>query len=137
YELQDWFDFKIPRTKIAADFIEKALNDDHNFNTKPTAKVVWIGGKPSTEFFTKSKKGNTWEMASLTFHDKKESFTIQTNKIEGEWLASILEKIHISNEKVFSFAEVKTDFEAEMENFELFWYSKPVNTLRGFGLLVL
>ncbi|MCX3265278.1 B12-binding domain-containing radical SAM protein [Pedobacter agri] len=137
YELQDWFDFKIPRTKIAADFIERALNDDHNFNTKPTAKVVWIGGKPSTEFFTKSKKGNTWEMASLTFHDKKESFTIQTNKIEGEWLASILEKIHISNEKVFSFAEVKTDFEAEMENFELFWYSKPVNTLRGFGLLVL
>jgi len=137
YELQDWFDFKIPRTKIAADFIERALNDDHNFNTKPTAKVVWIGGKPSTDFFTKSKKGNTWEMASLTFHDKKESFTIQTNKIEGEWLASILEKIHISNEKVFSFAEVKTDFEAEMENFELFWYSKPVNTLREFGLLVL
>jgi len=137
YELQDWFDFKIPRTKIAADFIERALNDDHNFNTKPTAKVVWIGGKPSTEFFTKSKKGNTWEMASLTFHDKKESFTIQTNKIEGEWLASILEKIHISNEKVFSFAEVKTDFEAEMENFELFWYSKPINTLREYGLLVL
>lgn len=137
YELQDWFDFKIPRTKIAADFIERALNDDHNFNTKPTAKVVWIGGKPSTEFFTKSKKGNTWEMASLTFHDKKESFTIQTNKIEGDWLASILDKIHISNEKVFSFAEVKTDFEAEMENFELFWYSKPINTLREFGLLVL
>ncbi|WP_316849030.1 B12-binding domain-containing radical SAM protein [Pedobacter agri] len=137
YELQDWFDFKIPRTKIAADFIERALNDDHNFNTKPTAKVVWIGGKPSTEFFTKSKKGNTWEMASLTFHDKKESLTIQTNKIEGEWLASILEKIHISKKKVFSFAEVKTDFEAEMENFELFWYSKPVNTLREFGLLVL
>lgn len=137
YELQDWFDFKIPRTKISANFIEHALKDDDHFNTKPTAKVVWIGGKPSAEFFTKSKKGNTWEMASLTFHDKRESFTVQTNKIEGEWLVSILEKIHISNEKVFSFAEVKADFETEMENFELFWYSKPVNTLREFGLLVL
>ena len=137
YELQDWFDFKIPRTKIADDFIERALNDENNFNTKPTAKVVWIGGKPSAEFFTKSKKGNTWEMASLTFHDKKESFTVQANKMEGEWLVSILEKIHISKEKVFSFAEVKADFETEMENFELFWYSKPVNTLREFGLLVL
>lgn len=137
YELQDWFDFKIPRTKIADDFIERALNDDNNFNTKPTAKVVWIGGKPSAEFFTKSKKGNTFEMASLTFHDKKESFTVQANKMEGEWLVSILEKIHISKEKVFSFAEVKADFETEMENFELFWYSKPVNTLREFGLLVL
>ncbi|MCZ4222846.1 B12-binding domain-containing radical SAM protein [Pedobacter rhodius] len=137
YELQDWFDFKIPKTKIPTDFIERALNDDDNFNTKPTAKVVWIGGKPSAEYFTKSKKGNTWEMASLTFNDKRESFTIQTNKNEGEWLVSILEKIHISNDKVYTFAEVKADFEAKMENFELFWYSKPINTLREFGLLVL
>jgi len=137
YELQDWFDFKIPRTKIQVDFIERALNDDDNFNIKPTAKVVWIGGKPSSEHFTKSKKGNSWEMASLTFHDKKQSFTVQTNRSEGEWLVSILEKVHISNEKVYTFAEVKADFEIEMENFELFWYSKPVNTLREFGLLVL
>ncbi|WP_316797548.1 B12-binding domain-containing radical SAM protein [Pedobacter agri] len=137
YKLQDWFDFKIPNTKIQADFIEMALNDDDNFNTKPTAKVVWIGGKPSAEYFTKSKKENSWEMASLTFHDKRESFVVQTNKKEGEWLVSILGKIHISNEKVYSFAEVKADFETEMENFELFWYSKPINTLREFGLLVL
>jgi len=137
YELQDWFDFKIPGTKIQPNFIERALNDDDNFNTKPTAKVVWIGGRPSADYFTKSKKGRTWEMAALTFHDKRESLTIQMNKNEGEWLVSILEKIHISNDKVYTFAEVKTDFETGMENFELFWYSKPINTLRGIGLLVL
>ncbi|WP_316737280.1 B12-binding domain-containing radical SAM protein [Pedobacter aquatilis] len=137
YELQDWFDFKIPRTKIPADFIEKALNEENNFNTKPTAKVVWLGSKPDTEYFTKTKKGNSWEMASLTFHDKKESFTIQTNKSEGEWLVSILDKIKVSGDKIYSFQEVKIDFEREMENFELFWYSKPINTLREFGLLIL
>ena len=137
YELQDWFDFKIPRTKIPKDFIEKALNEENHFNTKPTAKVVWLGSKADAEFFTKTKKGNSWEMASITFHDKKESFTIQTNKNEGEWLVSILEKVKVSAEKIYSFQEVKTDFESEMENFELFWYSKPVNTLRDFGLLVL
>lgn len=144
YELQDWFDFKIPRTKIPADFIQSALNDDEpltpeggRFSIKPTAKVVWIRGKPSAEYFTKSKKGNTWEMASLTFHDKRESFTIQTNKNEGKWLVSILEKISVSGDKIYSFQEVKIDFETQMENFELFWYSKPVNTLREFGLLVL
>ena len=137
YELQDWFDFKIPRTKIPKDFIEKALNEENHFNTKPTAKVVWLGSQADAEFFTKTKKGNSWEMASITFHDKKESFTIQTNKNEGEWLVSILEKVKVSAEKIYSFQEVKTDFESEMENFELFWYSKPVNTLRDFGLLVL
>ncbi len=137
YELQDWFDFKIPRTKIPANFIEKALIDSDQFTTKPTAKVVWIGGKPFADYFTKSKKGNTWEMASLTFHDKKETFAIQTNKKEGEWLTAILNKISVSNEKVYTFQEVKADFEQEMENFELFWYSKPINTLRAYGLLVL
>ncbi|RZK91617.1 MAG: radical SAM protein, partial [Pedobacter sp.] len=137
YELQDWFDFKIPRTKIPTDFIERAINEDNNFNTKPTAKVVWLGSNPDAEYFTKTKKGNSWEMASITFHDKKESFTIQTNKNEGEWLVSILEKIKVSGDKIYSFQEVKADFEFEMENFELFWYSKPINTLREFGLLVL
>ncbi|WP_131537854.1 B12-binding domain-containing radical SAM protein [Pedobacter nototheniae] len=137
YELQDWFDFKIPRTKIPADFIEKALNDDDGFNTKPTAKIVWLGGKPEIESFTKSKKGNSWEITALTFQNKKDSFTIQTNKNEGFWLASILEKVSISNDKVYTFLEVKTDFETNFEDFELFWYSKPINVLRDAGLLVL
>jgi len=137
YELQDWFDFKIPRTKIPADFIESALNEDHNFSTKSTAKVVWLGTRPEIDFFTKTKKGNSWEMASLTFHDKKETFTIQTNKNEGIWLNAILDKISIDSEEVITFQEVKNNYEMEMENFELFWYSKPVNRLREFGLLVL
>ncbi len=137
YELQDWFDFKIPKTKIHPDFIFNALEEQNDFNTKPNAKVVWLGGKPSAESFTKSKKGRSWEMMSLTFHDKKESFTIQTNKEEGEWLVEILKKITVSNSKNYTFQEVKNDFETTLEDFELFWYSKPVNTLREFGLLVL
>ncbi|WP_343695150.1 radical SAM protein [Flavobacterium sp.] len=139
YELQDWFDFKIPKTKIHPDFIFNALEEQNDFSTKPNAKVVWLGGKPSVEIFTKSKKGRSWEMMSLTFHDKKESFTIQTSKEEGEWLIDILSKISISNTKNYTFQEVKNDFEnqASLEDFELFWYSKPINTLREFGLLVL
>ena len=73
------------------------LQEETNFNIKPTAKIVWLGGKPSIETFTKSKKGNSWEMMTLTFHDKKESFTIQTNKTEGEWLVEMLQKISVSN----------------------------------------
>lgn len=137
YPLQDWFEFKIPKTKIPEDFIYDALHAEEDFKIKPTAKIVWLGGKPSIEFFTKSKKGNSWEMMSLTFHDKKESFNIQVNKNEGEWLAEMLKKISVSNSKTYSFNELKTDFETELEDFELFWYSKPIHTLRDFGLLVL
>lgn len=142
YELQDWFDFKIPKTKISPDFIFNALQEEEDFNIKPTAKIVWLGGKPLIEYFTKSKKGNSWQMLSLTFHDKKESFVIQTGKNEGEWLVEMLEKISVHTIPLLgvrglTFKEIKTDFETDFENFELFWYSKPVNTLRDFGLLIL
>ncbi len=137
YELQDWFDFKIPKTKIPHDFIENALNEDNNFNTKPNAKIVWLGGKPEISSFTKSKKGNSWEMMSLTFHDKKEAFTIQTNKNEGEWLVALLHKISVYNDKQLTFQQIKTEFELDLEDFELFWFSKPILTLKEYGLLQL
>ena len=137
FELQEWFDFKIPRTTIKDDFIFNALEEANDFNIKPTAKIVWLGGKPAVDYFTKSKKGNSWEMVSLTFHDKKESFTIQTNKLEGEWLVTMLSKIAVSSAKTFIFQELKTDFETHLEDFELFWYAKPIHTLREFRLLVL
>ena len=136
YELQEWFEFKIPKTKIHPDFIAIALEKEEDFNIRPTAKIVWLGGTPLVEHFTKSKKGNSWQMISLTFHDKKESFTIQTAKNDGEWLLQMLDQTSVSKAKTYSFQEIKSDYETDMENFEMFWYSKPVNTLREFGLLV-
>ncbi len=137
YALQDWFDFKIPRTKIPLDFISNALEQEEDFNIKPTAKIVWLGGRPVVDYFTKSKKGNSWEMVALTFYDKKESFTIQTNKNQGEWLVEMLLEISVSKSKIYSFQEIKSDFEIHFDDFELFWYSKPISTLSQFGLLVL
>lgn len=136
-KLQNWFDFKIPKVGVPADFIQKALTEESKFDTKPTAKVCWLGGNPDMQIFTKHKKGKSLEMAILTFHDKKESFSIQTSKAEGEWLASMLKRIAVSNEGVYTFQEIKVDFENTMEHFELFWYAKPIYTLRDFGLLVL
>ena len=137
YPLQDWFDFTIPKTKIARDHILNAVSTPDDFNIKPTAKIVWLGGKPSIEYFTKSKKGNAWEMATLTFHDKKQSFAIQANKPQADWLVSILEKIAAFQPKLYTFQDVKRDFELDKEDFELFWHSKPINILREHGLLVL
>lgn len=139
YPLQDWFDFKIPNTKIDSNFIYDCLQEEESqLQTKPNAKIIWIGGKPSVEIFTKSKKGNSWEMMKLTFHDKRESFNISVEKEKGEWLVLLLNKIHIANDKRMNYQEVKTDYDNfGFEEFELFWYSKPIFTLREYGLLVL
>ncbi|WP_394758190.1 B12-binding domain-containing radical SAM protein [Flavobacterium sp.] len=136
YTLQDWFDFKIPKTTIKPDFIYNSLEKEKNFNIKPSAKIVWIGGNPLTEIFTKSKKGNSWEMIKMTFHDKKETFVIDIEKEKGDWLLKTLEVISVHNDKKITFSALKTDFENRFDDFELFWYSKPINTLRNFGLLV-
>jgi Radical SAM superfamily len=138
YELQDWFDFKIPKTKTADDFIADCFvprND--NFNTKTTSKIIWIGGKPFCEDFAKSKKGNSWLMTKLTFHDKKQTFEILLEKEKADWLVAILETISVHKNNTTTFGQLKTNFETNFEDFELFWYSKPMNTLREFGLLVL
>jgi hypothetical protein len=137
YDLQDWFEFKIPRTKIADDFIVSCLEKETDFAIKPSAKVIWIGGKPISETFTKSKKGNSWEMMQLTFHDKVETFQISLEKEKAIWLIATLETTSILTEKTITFSQLKLDFEIHFEDFELFWYSKPINTLREFGLLVL
>jgi hypothetical protein len=137
YALQDWFDFTIPKTTIRPDFIYEALEEETNFSVKPNAKVIWLGGKPSVNSFTKTKKGTSWDMMRLTFYDKKETFEIQLSQREGEWLVTILDIISYSNSKTKQFQELKADYENELEDFELFWFSKPITTLKEFGLLVL
>ena len=138
FQLQDWFDFKVPRTKIPSDFIYNAIHEDDEMAIKPSAKVVWTGNVTTTNFFTKSKKGNSWQMASLTFHSKKDSFDIQTSKEHGIWLQELLSKISVNNSKIYTYQEVKSDYEkSDLEDFELFWFSRPIKTLRESGLLLL
>jgi hypothetical protein len=45
----------------------------------------------------------------------------------------MLAKIAVVNTKVLTFQEIKADFESNLEDFELFWHSKPINTLRIWG----
>jgi hypothetical protein len=137
YPLQDWFEFKIPSTTIPDDFIFNTLTEDADLSIKPNLKVVWIGGEPQVSDFVKTKKGNSWEMKEFKFHDKKETYSIQMNREEGDWLLETLNKVSISNSKIYTLQELKSDFELNFENFELFWFSKPMMTLRNFGLLMI
>ena len=116
---------------------QDVLLQESDFAIKPTAKITWLGGRPAMEFFMKNKKGRSFPMAALTFHDKKESFTVQTSEEQGRWLADFLAKTAVAN-GIMTFAQAKQSYEDTVDaDFELFWYSKPVYTLREYGLLVL
>lgn len=136
YPLQEWFDFKIPRTKVPKNYIENALLEDDEFMLKPSSKVIWLGKKPMVNYTSTTKKGQVFQTANLTFHDKKETFSIKLNQVQGDWLVEMLEKISTKNKKVYTFQEIKANYEAAgFEDFELFFYNKPVNVLRDYGLL--
>ncbi len=138
YPLQKWFEFKVPKPSVPPDFIAKALEEDVYTTAKPTAKVVWLGKAPLVETFVKSKKGQQWEMSSLTFQGKKDALNIKVNQPEGQWLANMLPQLSAANLKTYTLQEVKDSYEAAgLEDFELFWDNKPVNGLYKLGLLTL
>ena len=134
--LQDWFEFKIPKTKIHPDYIHDCLLEEENFSTKPNAKVIFTSSKPLMEFYTKSKKGNSWEMAELTFHEKTNVFKINLEKEKAIWLLETIDEISINSNKQFTFNQLKAKFELDFDNFELFWYSKPMQALKKNGVIL-
>ncbi|MEP7318560.1 MAG: radical SAM protein [Panacibacter sp.] len=134
--LNKWFDFKVPKTKVPPDYIAQALNEPEAVLYKPTAKIVWLGNNPVVEHFIKSKKGNQWQMVSLTFQSKRETVNIKTDELQGEWFAGMLEKLSVANLKTYTLQEVKESYEATgLEDFELFWDNKPISTMNKAGLL--
>jgi hypothetical protein len=136
--LHKWFDFKTPKTTIAPDYIAALLAEEEYAAKNLNTKLIWLGNKPKLETFTKSKKGNQWEMCSLSFETKKETFNIKVSQAEGLWLGSLIEKLSEQSDKLWTLQEVKANYEAAgLDDFELFWDNKPVNTLYKAGLLQL
>ena len=136
YPLQKWFDVKVPKTRIPPEYIAGILNEEEYAAPNPNSKIVWLGKQPSIETFTKSHKGNQWEMASLTFYGKCETINIKVDSAKGLWLADILQKLSVYNIKTWTWQEVKDNYEAAgFEDFELFWDNKPVSGLYRMGLL--
>ena len=136
--LQEWFEFKIPKTKIHPDYIHDCLLEEENFLIKPNAKIIFTGSKPLVEYFIKSKKGNSWEMATLTFHEKTNVFSITLEQDKADWLLKTLEEITLDKlNKTILINNIKNNFELNFADFEIFWYSKPMQTLKENGVILI
>lgn len=134
--LQKWFEFPIPKTTVNPDYIRNALAGSESLFYRPEAKVVWFGKAGAVEFYTQSKKGNSREMVSIYFHTIQNAVQLSFARSQGEWLLSVLPLLHINNLKSMTLAELKSLYEnAGLEDFELFWDNKPMNTMHKYGLL--
>lgn len=137
FPLQEWFDFKIPRTKVAPDYIVSVLENEAFPIFKSNQKVVWLGTKPMLEHFTKSKKGRTFEKARISVHSKNDLLQVEVDKEAGEWFVQFYNDLKVSSKGTLSFQQMKTSFEEQTnEDFEPFIFSKQGEQLRDFGLLI-
>jgi hypothetical protein len=92
---------------------------------------------PKTEIVQKSKKGSKWEVMNFTFQTLQGPYSINVDPDKGKWFLNLLPNISIHQQPHLSLQAVKADYEAAgLEDFELFWDNKPMNTMRKAGLLV-
>ena len=136
--LQKWFEEKVPKTKVTNSYMENILTEPELISFRPAAKVIYLGNAPRVEYFTQSKKGNSREMATVSFINKRNRQQIQLLKTQADWLIQLLPLLAVRNEKQFTLQQVKENYEAAgLEDFEMFWDNKPMNTLYLSGLLSL
>ncbi len=124
--LQEWFDFKIPRTQLPKNYIKRILAPSAEQMPKPNAKMVWLGPEP-----TRSKK-------YLLFSLGKEEVELEVTGKLGAWLMDTLPTFSLGSEKTGIFAEFETAFSnAGLGDFENFWEGEIATELREMGLLVI
>ena len=134
--LQEWFDFKIPRTTIHPDYIHDSLLEDEDFKFKGNSKVVFLTKNVIAENRIKNKKKYSGTYTLLTFHLKTNIVKVEMEKDKAEWLMNILEENSIESQKKPTAQQLKVQFEENFENFELFWFSKPMQQLKENGVIL-
>ena len=138
FPLQDWFEFKVPKTTVAPNYIQESIDEQSFEAASPSSKIVWLGGIPTIRNYTRKKKNKLFEMAELTFCNKKQDLVIQLKQQEGEWLSEQIPELSINNSNQTTFGELEKSFEQHTgDDFVIFWNSPVIKELREGGLLML
>jgi len=135
--LQDWFEFKIPGTIVAKTFIQQCLNTPDLIRTDPNSQLFWLGGTPMVKQVTVTKKGKSREIFQITIHDRTESLIDRLDLEKGSWVVNMLKEMSVDKELPIRFAQFKEAYEQQFEDFDLFWFSKPMTELKEHGLIAI
>ena len=134
--LQDWFDFKIPKTTIHPDYIHDCLLEEDQFSFKGNSKIIFLAKNVIAENYIKTKKQNSWAYTRITFHLRTNIVKVDLEQEKTEWLIKVLKENTFENPKRITLQQLKTQFEENFEDFELFWFSKPMQQLKENGIIL-
>lgn len=134
--LQEWFDFKIPRTTVHPDYIHDALLENDDFTFKGNSKIAFLAKNVIAENRIKTKKKYNYTYTKITVHLKTNIVTVDLDEGHAEWLMKMFTEFSVENPKKPMLQQLKVNFEENFDNFELFWFSKPMQQLKENGVIL-
>ncbi|MCS3869970.1 hypothetical protein J3D55_002886 [Chryseobacterium ginsenosidimutans] len=134
--LQEWFDFKIPRTTIDPDYIHDCLLEEEDFKFKGNSKVIFLTKNVIAENRIKTKKKHNYPYTKITIHLKTNVINIDLEQEQAEWLMKMFEENSTDQSKKITLQQLKINFEENFEDFELFWFSKSIQQLKENGVIL-
>ncbi|WP_461128776.1 B12-binding domain-containing radical SAM protein [Spirosoma aerophilum] len=135
--LQSWFTFKIPVTTIPPRYIEKAISQHPDAESRGNALVIWLGNLPTIEVFELQKGPKVVEMAELEFYSKQGQWLLEAPVPVGHWIMSSLADLQRKDQEPTSLARLKADYESSgLGRFDAFMQSTTWTQLREHGLLI-
>ncbi len=134
FNLQEWFDFKIPKVSIQKNLISKYITNSEFQSVNPKLKLVWTGNK-NIKILTSVNQKKDY----LTFRVENKFKTLELilPKAQTDFIKQLLLDVHVSNNQNVTYADVEQKFnELRLGYFLLFWNENAVYELRKNGLLV-
>ncbi|WP_294263280.1 radical SAM protein [uncultured Chryseobacterium sp.] len=134
--LQEWFDFKIPRTTIHPDYIHDCLLEEDDFKFKGNSKIIFLTQNVIAENRIKTKKKSVYPYTKITAHLKTNIVSVELEQEQAQWLLHTFKENAIENQKKPMLQQLKDNFEEKLEDFELFWFSRPMQQLKENGVIL-
>ncbi|WP_026210217.1 B12-binding domain-containing radical SAM protein [Flexithrix dorotheae] len=137
FPLYEWFDFKIPKTTVPKNYIQKAIANSYDFESE-NSKVIWLGNLPVFSEIEVNKKGKIRRKGKITIHNKAEKIELITMPEIGKWLSEILPELASSNPEKYTLGKLIETFESQgIGDFDKLANSFTWGRLRESGLLML
>lgn len=132
--LHFWFEHKIPNTSVPSNYIEQLLANLPAKKIQAHTKVLWLGKLIEVKYYTKNKKGRSFEMADLFFASRSKIISLTISNIQGRWLSNILSEPHLQQPILYQDLQQSYEKLGIDDDFELFWFNK-ILPLQVVGLL--
>ena len=118
------------------DYIHDCLLEHKDFKFRGNSKIVFLSANALAQDYVRTKKGNSWEITQLTFHLNTNVLKIELDRDKAHWLMKMMEENSVTNLKKTTLQHLKISFEEKWDDFELFWFSKPMQQLKENGVVL-